>query len=65
MTNPNKGKQGAIQMTIKRLSGYLTEKRVEMYLTECNTQELCYEHDVVGVEQLRTAPAKLNDLKVV
>lgn len=34
-----------------------------MYLVDCSTQVLPYEHGVVGVEQLRTAPTKLDDLK--
>lgn len=51
-------------MAIKRLLGYLTEKkRVEMYLIECSTQELPYELEAIRVEQLRTAPTKLDDLK--
>lgn len=50
-------------MAMKRLSGYLIEKKVEMYLVEYRTQELLYKHEAIGVEQLRTAPAKLDDLK--
>lgn len=63
MISLNKERERAIQMIMKRLSGYLTEKRVEIYLAECSTQELPYEHEAIGVEQLRMAHAKLDNLK--
>lgn len=34
-----------------------------MYLADYNTQELPNEHDAVGVEHLKIAPIKLDDLK--
>lgn len=64
MTSLSKEREADIQMARKRLLGYLTEKRVEMYLTECTTQESPHEHAVIRVKQLRTALAKLDDLKV-
>lgn len=63
MTSLNKERERVIQMAIKTLSRYMTEKIVEMYLIECSTQEFPYKHEAIGVEQLRTAPAKLDDSK--
>lgn len=63
MTSSVKEKENAIQMAMKRLSGYLAERKFEMYLTECISLEDTNEHEVIGVKELNMPLAKLDDLK--
>lgn len=63
MTDPTKIGAKVIQMAMKRLSGDLTKRKIEMYLTECITSKSPYELEAIRVKQLSMAPTKLDDLK--
>lgn len=50
-------------MAMKRLSGYLIERNIKMYLVECIKPKSSHKFEAIGVKELSITPVKLDDLK--